>query len=104
VVALQILGLLVHGITGRPVLRNNGLSSCAEDSSYSIYFQKLDFEYYGDDKTFRIDIEGSSDKTQNITAVLSIAAYGNDRYSEELDPCDSLTFIQQLCPGMFPTQ
>jgi hypothetical protein len=101
IIILQTLGLFVHGIVGRPVLNNHGLRTCTEGSAYSINFQKLDFEYHGDDKSFDIDIQGSSDTAQNVTAVLSVAAYGNDRYSEELNPCDPSTFIPQFCPGVF---
>jgi hypothetical protein len=96
-IALHPLEFFAHGASASRALNNDGLSTCTDDSSNTIDFKAFKFEYHGDDRTFDIDIKGTSESTQNISVVVSAAAYGNDRYSEDLHPCDPSTFIQNFC-------
>ena len=41
---------------------------------------------------------GSSEKEQNVTAFLSVTAYGKNVYSNKFNPCSDDTFVEQLCP------
>lgn len=46
------------------------------------------------------DLAGSSEKVQEVKAVLTVTAYGKEVYRNEFDPC--VQNITQLCPRMFP--
>jgi hypothetical protein len=91
--------LLAGGVLGLDVLETVGFSSCNTNASVSV--QKVDIRYNNDDKTVSFDVAGSSNKVQNVTAVLNVTAYGQNIYSNSFDPCAPGTFVQQLCPGMF---
>lgn len=90
--------LLASGVLGVDVLETVGFSSCNTNASVSV--QRVDIKYNNDNKTVSFDVAGSSNKVQNVTAVLNVTAYGQDIYSNSFDPCEKSTFVQQLCPGM----
>lgn len=92
--------VLASGVLGVDVLETVGFSSCNKNASVSV--QKVDIKYNNDDKTVTFDVAGTSTQVQNVTAVLNVTAYGQNIYSNSFDPCDSKTFVQQLCPGMYP--
>ncbi|KAK4158459.1 putative flavin carrier protein 3 [Chaetomidium leptoderma] len=88
--------LLAGGVLGVDVLETIGFSSCNTNASVSV--QKVDIKYNNDDKTVTFDVAGTSNKIQNVTAVLNVTAYGQNIYSNSFNPCDQGTFVQQLCP------
>ncbi|KAL2141030.1 hypothetical protein VTI28DRAFT_2920 [Corynascus sepedonium] len=88
--------LLASGVLGVDVLETVGFSSCNTNASVSV--QRVDIKYNNDNKTVSFDVAGSSNKVQNVTAVLNVTAYGQDIYSNSFDPCEKSTFVQQLCP------
>ncbi|KAL2134884.1 hypothetical protein VTI74DRAFT_10519 [Chaetomium olivicolor] len=88
--------LLASGALGVDVLQTVGFSSCNSNASVSV--QKVDIKYNNDNKTVSFDVAGTSNKIQNVTAVLNVTAYGQNIYSNSFDPCDQKTFVQQLCP------
>ncbi len=45
------------------------------------------------------DVSGTSDKVQNVTATLTVYAYGNQVYNNSFNPCDESSHVEQLCPG-----
>ena len=92
--------LLASGVLGLDVLETVGFSSCNTNASVSV--QKVDIRYNNGDKTVSFDVAGSSNRVQNVTAVLNVTAYGQNIYSNSFDPCAHATFVQQLCPGMCP--
>ncbi|EFE38653.1 hypothetical protein TRV_06702 [Trichophyton verrucosum HKI 0517] len=77
------------------VLRNNGFNSCLRNSDIEI--QELDFILNRATKTVTYNFVGMNVKTQNVTATITILAYGQT-FTQNLDPCSSDTFIDQLCP------
>jgi hypothetical protein len=90
--------LLASGVLGVDVLETTGFSSCNTNASVSV--QKVDIKYNNDNKTVTFNVAGSSNKVQNVTAILNVTAYGQNIYSNSFDPCAQGTFVQQLCPGM----
>src|SRR4051794_10737687 len=94
--------LLASGVLGVNVLETTGFSTCNTNASVSV--QRADIKYNNDNKTVTFDVAGSSNKIQNVTAVLNVTAYGQNIYSNSFDPCAKGTFVQQLCPGMPPCQ
>ncbi|KAG5205287.1 DUF907 domain-containing protein [Trichophyton interdigitale] len=77
------------------VLRNNGFKSCLRNSDIEI--QQLDFILNRATKTVTYNFVGMNARTQNVTATVTIVAYGQT-FTQNLDPCSSDTFIDQLCP------
>ncbi|EFE36159.1 uncharacterized protein ARB_05097 [Trichophyton benhamiae CBS 112371] len=80
------------------VLKNNGFNSCLQNSDIEI--KELDFILNRASKTVTYNFVGMNIKTQNVTATITILAYGQT-FTQNLDPCSSDTFIDQLCPGMY---
>lgn len=78
------------------ILRTQGFSTCLD--SKDIVVEKVDIEYNKDTNQLVFDVAGSSAKTQNVTAALTVTAYGNEVYKSEFNPCESNTFVTQLCP------
>lgn len=95
--ALLAGALLASGVLGLDVLETVGFSSCNTNASVSV--QRANIRYNNDNKTVTFDVAGTSNRVQNVTAVLNVTAYGQDIYSNTFDPCDKNTFVQQLCPG-----
>ena len=89
-------GLLAGQVLGLDVLETTGFSSCNTNASVSV--QKVDIKYNNDNKTVTFDVAGTSNKIQNVTAILNVTAYGQNIYSNSFDPCDQKTFVTQLCP------
>ncbi|KAI1481966.1 TRP-domain-containing protein [Daldinia eschscholtzii] len=87
---------LASGVLGSDVLVTSGFNNC---QSYSdIRVQKVDIAFNNADKTVVFDVAGSSDEERNITASLSVTAYGKDIYTKNFNPCSDDTYIQKLCP------
>jgi hypothetical protein len=87
------------GVLGTDILQTIGFNNCGNGSTVSV--QKVDIRYNNDNKTVTFDVAGSSSRTQNVTAVLNVTAYGQQIYSNSFNPCDPKTFVEQLCPGKF---
>jgi hypothetical protein len=90
------LAALAQGVTGADILQTSGFSTCNANSSVSV--QRVNISYNNDNKTVTFDVAGSSNKIQNVTAVLNVTAYGQQIYSNSFDPCSPGTFVEQLCP------
>ncbi|OAA48727.1 Transient receptor potential (TRP) domain containing protein [Metarhizium rileyi] len=93
---LALLGLMTTSVMGGQILKTSGFSNCGSDSSIKV--DKIDISYNNENKTVTFDVAGSSNKPQNVTAILDVAAYGNTVYSKTFNPCDEGTFVEQLCP------
>jgi hypothetical protein len=89
--------LLASRVLGVDVLQTDGFSSCNTNATVTV--QRVNIQYDNDNKTVSFDVAGTSTEVQNVTAVLNVTAYGQSVYSNSFDPCDSKTFVQQLCPG-----
>lgn len=79
------------------VLQTSSFSNCNGNVSV-ITIQKVDIEYNNDDQTVVYDVAGTSSESINVTAILDVSAYGISIYSHNFNPCDTSTYLQQLCP------
>jgi hypothetical protein len=96
--ATLVVASLISGVVGGDVLETVGFSSC--NTNANVRVDKVNIKYNADNKTVTFDVAGSSNKIQNVTAVLNVTVYGRPVYSNSFDPCDSKNFVEQLCPGM----
>ena len=89
------------------VLITSSFTSCQNGTDAQITAKDLNIQFDRQAGQFFFDVTGSSSKAQNVTASLSVSAYGNQIYSTDFDPCDASTKIDQLCPvpeGQFVAQ
>jgi hypothetical protein len=100
-ISLLFLGALPGKALADQILTTSGFSTCLTNSNITV--QKLDITYNNDAKTVTFDVAGTSEKVQNVTAVLNVTAYGTQVYQNSFNPCDSATYVTQLCPGEFST-
>lgn len=94
--SLLATAVLFTGAFASDILTTSGFSDCGSDTSIKV--DKVDITYNNANKTVIFDVAGSSLKQQNVTAHLTVTAYGNQIYERSFNPCDQSTFIQQLCP------
>lgn len=89
--------VMAHGVMGDDILKTIGFDTCEQDAQVSV--QKADITYNNADKTVTFDVAGTSNQVQNVTAHLTVTAYGANIYENKFNPCDEGTFVKQLCPG-----
>ncbi|GAB1310420.1 Transient receptor potential ion channel [Madurella fahalii] len=94
--AALVGAVLANGALAVDILETVGFSNCNTNTEIAV--QRVDIKYNNDNKTVSFDVAGTSTGIQNVTAVLSVTAYGQDIYSNAFDPCDPGTFVDQLCP------
>lgn len=92
---------LANGVLAMDVLETVGFTICNDQASVSV--QRVDIKYLHNDRTITFDVAGTSKQVQNVTAVLSVTAYGHDIFSNSFNPCNQETFVEQLCPGTSPS-
>lgn len=97
--SLVLIGTLPGRVLAGQTLTTTGFTSCLADSDISV--QKMAVTYDNTAKTVTFDVAGSSTKSQNVTAEINVTAYGISVYSNSFNPCDSTTFVEQLCPSKF---
>ncbi|PMD39976.1 TRP-domain-containing protein [Hyaloscypha variabilis F] len=95
-IPLLLLGSLSGAALADQVLTTSGFSTCLASSDITV--QKLNITYDNDAKTVTFDVAGTSTKSMNVSAVLNVTAYGESVYSNSFNPCDSSTYVSQLCP------
>ncbi len=91
-----VLALLPARSYAADTLSTGSLSTCLADSDIQV--QKLDINFSRSTKKIAFDVAGTNTKEQNVTATLSVTAYGNEVYTKEFDPCDNTNHVDQLCP------
>ncbi|KAF2157831.1 TRP-domain-containing protein [Myriangium duriaei CBS 260.36] len=99
------LSTLPVGVLGDNVLTTNGFTTCIDNPSLKVLNLNIQFDKTTNNVTF--DVSGESDAVQNVTASLVATAYGKQVYQRDFNPCDSSTYVQQLCPvpqGVFSAQ
>ncbi|KAM0322892.1 hypothetical protein ACHAQA_009234 [Verticillium albo-atrum] len=94
---LVLAATLISSAAADEILSTVGFTTCGPSNS-EIKVNKADITYNNGDKTVVFDVSGTSTKVQNVTAELKVTAYGNEIYSNSFNPCDSGTFVEQLCP------
>lgn len=87
---------LTRGALAVDVLKTSGFTNCQTDSAIQV--NKVDIEYNKAAGTVTFDVSGSSSKEQKVMAKLNVTAYGIDVYSNEFNPCENATYVEQLCP------
>jgi Transient receptor potential (TRP) ion channel/ML-like domain len=93
--ALVLLSTL-HNTLAADVLQTTGFSMCNESNTIEV--QRLNISYSRATQQITFDVAGTSTKIQNVTATLTVTAYGQQVYKNSFDPCDPSTHIAQLCP------
>jgi hypothetical protein len=93
--SVTVLALL-SGALGTDILKTNGFSDCSNNSTITVNNVDLQFDRSTNLLTF--DVSGSSAESQEVTATLTITAYGIQVYQDSFDPCDASTKVDQLCP------
>ncbi|KAJ5150951.1 uncharacterized protein N7482_010203 [Penicillium canariense] len=93
--ALLGLGVVPQALAA-DTLSTNGFSLCMTDSDIEV--QDLDVTYSRSSKEVVFDVAGTNSKEQNVTASLTVTAYGNQIYSKEFDPCGNEVHVAELCP------
>ncbi|KAE8375789.1 hypothetical protein BDV26DRAFT_294699 [Aspergillus bertholletiae] len=93
---LIALGLSPVHVLAADTLSTNGISTCLTGAEIQV--QKLAVTYTRSTRVVVFDAAGTNEKTQNVTASLSVYAYGNEIYSKSFDPCGSETYVEGLCP------
>jgi Transient receptor potential (TRP) ion channel/ML-like domain len=63
-----------------------------------ITVQKMNIQYNRATQKVTFDVGGMSTKVQNVTASLTVLAYGQQVYQKSFNPCDPSTPVAQLCP------
>ncbi|OQE20610.1 hypothetical protein PENSTE_c013G07199 [Penicillium steckii] len=91
-----LLGLGVVPALATDTLSTDGFNLCMTDSAIKV--QKLDVSYTRSTNKVIFDVAGTNAKKQNVTATLSVTAYGNELYSKTFDPCGDEIHVDQLCP------
>lgn len=79
------------------VLSTDGFTLCYDDPTIQITAMSVTFDRTTSLVTY--NIQGSSSQAQNVTAKVTVTAYGSDLYSKEFNPCDSGNYVEALCPG-----
>jgi hypothetical protein len=68
-----------------------------QDSDIEV--QKLDVTYTKSTQEVAFDVAGTNSKEQNVTATLTVTAYGTQIYSKTFNPCGTEVHVAKLCPG-----
>jgi hypothetical protein len=97
--AIWATALVATGVLGDDILVTSGFDNCNKNSDITV--DRVDIKYNNADKTVSFNVAGTSAKEQNVTAKLSVTAFGQNVYSNEFNPCAAATFVKQLCPGMY---
>jgi hypothetical protein len=92
-----LLTTLPARVLGGDILQTNGFSSCG--SAANIQVQKMNITYNRATQMVAFDVSGTSTMVQNVTATLTVTAYGEQVYQNSFDPCSAATKVDQLCPG-----
>ncbi|KAI3337785.1 TRP-domain-containing protein [Ustulina deusta] len=95
--AVLATALVATGVLGDDILVTDGFNNCNNNNS-DITVDNVDIKYNNADKTVTFNVAGTSAREQNVTAKLTVTAFGQNVYSNQFDPCDPATFVQQLCP------
>lgn len=81
------------------ILSTDGYTTCMTDPTITV--NNMDIQYDRSTNLVTFDVSGSSSEVQNVTATILVTAYGEKVYNKTFNPCDSTTYVKQLCPGKF---
>ena len=92
-----MFGALSSTTYANDILRTSGFTTCIDDAEIKV--NALNIQFDRSTKQITFDVGGSSAKAQNVTASMSVTAYGKQVYQKDFNPCDAATKVDQLCPG-----
>jgi TRP (transient receptor potential)-like protein len=98
VAILLLFSSLPARVLGGDVLQTNGFTSC-DGSNAAITVQNVNITYNKATQLVDFNVAGTSNEVQNVTATMTVTAYGQQIYQKSFDPCDPSTTVAQLCPG-----
>lgn len=78
-------------------LSTKGFNLCMQNSDITV--NNLNVVYTRSTHEVDFDVAGTNSKEQNVTATLTVTAYGNQVYTRTFDPCGSEIHVSKLCPG-----
>ena len=67
-------------VLGANILQSNGFSECSTKSDITV--QRLNIQFNKDKSVVTFDVEGTSNKVQEVTATLTVLAYGQQIYQK----------------------
>lgn len=95
--SLLASSFLVTRTLAADTISTNDVSTCLTGSDIEV--NELSVTYTRSTREVVFNLDGTSKKVQNVTASLTVTAYGNQVYSKDFNPCDSNNYVAQLCPG-----
>ena len=93
--SLLIVATGLQQALGGDVLSTNGYSKCLDTEAIKI--TRMHIEYDKATNMMNFDVGGISTRTQNVTAQLTVTAYGRQIDAKTFNPCEE--GIRLLCPG-----
>ncbi|KAI1432819.1 hypothetical protein GGR50DRAFT_560313 [Xylaria sp. CBS 124048] len=94
--AIWAVAFAAKGVLGDDILTTTGFTNCENDSGITV--TNVNINYDNTDKTLNFNVAGISTKEQNVTAILTVTALGQNVYTNQFSPCEPETFVSQLCP------
>lgn len=98
-VAFLASSTLITSVLAADILKTDGFTKCGNGSS-TIDVKNVDVEFDRASNEVIFDVAGTSSEEQEVTAELVVTAYGIEVFSQDFDPCDESTRVDQLCPRM----
>lgn len=95
---LSLLATLPVRVLANDILSTEGFTSCVDNPTIKV--TALNITYNRNTRVVDFNAAGVSTQVQNVTAFLTVSAYGIPVYNNSFNPCDQSTFVKQLCPGM----
>ena len=80
-------------------LSTKGFQTCLTDSTIQV--TALDVTYTRSTRNVVFNLAGTNSKEQNVTATLTVTAYGHQLYSNSFNPCGDKVHVDKLCPGKY---
>jgi hypothetical protein len=94
--ALLVSSVFLNTVIADTTLSTDGFNDCGGDNSIKV--NKVDISFDKETNKVNFDVQGDSEKEQEVTATLTVTAYGINVFSKDFDPCDDATKVEQLCP------
>ena len=87
---------LFSGAIASDILSTNGFTNCIINSTITV--NNVDIQFDRSTNLLTFDVAGTSAESQEVTATLTVTAYGVNVYTKTFDPCAADTKVDQLCP------
>ena len=100
--ALLASTALLRSVHADTTLSTDGFSDCGGDSTIKV--NKVDISFDKETNKVSFDVQGDSEKEQEVIASLVVTAYGIKVFEKDFDPCSDATKVEQLCPRMLRNQ